>query len=55
MIFKEPIQATERNICMAVLAGVILSIARNILWLGINVRMYWEFFQYYRALVDGPG
>ncbi len=55
-IFKEPIQATERNICMAVLAGVILSIARNIVWLGINVRDVLGVFSVLSlALVDGPG
>lgn len=55
-IFKEPIQTTERNICMAVIAGVILSIARNFIWLGINVRdVLGAFAVLSLALVDGPG
>jgi stage II sporulation protein E len=55
-IFKEPIQAAERNICMAVLAGVILSIARNFICLGMNVRdVLGVFFVLSMALVDGPG
>ncbi len=55
-IFKEPIQAAERNICMAVLAGVILSIARNFIWLGMNVRDVLGVFSVLSlALVDGPG
>ena len=37
-IFKEQVNTTERNICMAVLLGVVLSIAKNIILLGINVR-----------------
>jgi len=55
-LFKEPIQPTERNICMAVLAGVILSIARNFVWLGVNVRdVLGVFAVLLLALIDGPG
>lgn len=55
-LFKEPIQPTERNICMAVIAGVILSIARKIVWLGVNLRdVLGVFAVLLMALVDGPG
>lgn len=55
-LFKEPIQSTERNICMAVLAGVILSIARNFVWLGVNVRdVIGVFAVLLFALIDGAG
>ena len=55
-LFKEPIQPTERNICMAVIAGVILSIARKFVWLGVNVRdVLGVFAVLLLALLDGPG
>lgn len=55
-LFKEPIQPTERNICMAVLAGVILSIARNFALFGTNVRdVLGVFAVLLLALIDGPG
>ncbi|NLZ54386.1 MAG: stage II sporulation protein E, partial [Thermoanaerobacteraceae bacterium] len=55
-LFKEPIQPTERNICMAVLAGVLLSIARNFVWLGVNVRdVFGVFAVLLLALIDGSG
>lgn len=55
-LFKESVQPTERNICMAVLAGVILSIARNFVWLGVNVRdVLGVFAVLLLALIDGAG
>jgi len=55
-LFREPIQPTERNICMAVIVGVILSIARKIVWLGVNLRDVLGIFAVLLlALIDGPG
>jgi hypothetical protein len=54
-IFKEQVHTTERNICMAVLWRV-LSIAKNIILLGINVRDVLGVFSVLSlALVAGPG
>ncbi|HHX22966.1 MAG: stage II sporulation protein E [Tepidanaerobacteraceae bacterium] len=55
-IFKEQVNTTERNICMAVLLGVVLSIAKNIILLGINVRdVLGVLSVLILALIAGPG
>ena len=55
-IFKKPILTMEKNICMAVLTGVILSISRNFALFGVNIRdVLGVFAVLCMALIDGPG
>ena len=55
-IFKAQIQTAERNICIAVLAGIILSIARNYIFFGMNIKdILGIFYVLTMSLLDGPG
>ncbi|WP_213974400.1 stage II sporulation protein E [Tepidanaerobacter acetatoxydans] len=55
-IFNEQVQPIERNICMVILLGVVLSIARNFVFLNMNVRdIIGVFLVLLLALVNGSG
>lgn len=55
-VFKMPSQGTEKNICLAILTGVVLSIAKKYVIFGISVRdVLGVFSVLMMALVNGPG